>query len=117
MVPHDDLPKINVLVACLWVLLGGYGGLMAYLIRATNAGTKPKLWNAVLEFNAAISVGTIVMLLCAAMDWSTLWTGVIVSSSGWIGAKSVVSILEAVLIKKLGLTRADIREKSDGTDE
>lgn len=112
MVPHsEELPKINIVIAALWVLLGGYGGLMAYLMRATSNGGKPTFWRAFLEFNAAISVGTIVMLVCAAMGWSTLWTGVIVSSSGWIGAKSVVSIFEALLIKKLGLTRADVSKE------
>lgn len=110
MVP-DELPKINIVVACVWVLLGGYGGLMAYLMRTTNAGNKPTFWRAFLEFNAAVSIGTIVTLLCAALGWSTLWTGVVVSSSGWIGAKTVTSVLEAVLIKKLGLTRADVKEE------
>lgn len=110
MVPGDDLPRINIIVAAVWVLLGGYGGLMAYLMRTTSSGVKPTFWRAFLEFNAAVSIGTVVTLLCAAMGWSTLWTGVVVSSSGWIGAKSVTSILEALLIKKLGLTRADVKE-------
>jgi len=100
----------DVLVSILWVLLGGYGGLMAYLMRSAEARVTPTFWRAFLEFNAAVSLGTVVMLACAAMGWSTLWTGVIVSSTGWIGAKGVVAIIEALLFKRLGLTKDDVKE-------
>jgi hypothetical protein len=101
----------DVLIAILWILLGGYGGLMAYLMRSADANIKPTFWRAFLEFNAAVSLGTVVMLACTAMGWSTLWTGVIVSSVGWIGAKGVVAIIEALLFKRLGLTKDDVKEK------
>jgi len=100
----------SLTVAVLWVLLGGYGGLMAYLMRAADRNEKPSFWRAFLEFNAAVSVGVIVMLICTAMQWSTLWTGVIVSASGWIGAKGIMSIIEALLLKRLGLQKDDVKE-------
>lgn len=100
----------DIVVAGLWVLLGGYGGLMAYLMRTISSGGKPTFWRAVLEFNAAVSIGVIVVLICAALDWSPLWTGVMVSASGWIGAKGVMSIVEAVLLKRLGLTKQEVEK-------
>lgn len=102
--------NFDILVAILWVILGGYGGLMSYLMRSADSQVKPTFWRGVLEFNAAVSVGVVVMLACAAMEWSTLWTGVIVSASGWIGAKGVVSIIEALLFKRLGLSKTDVKE-------
>lgn len=105
--PPEDF---DVLVALLWILLGGYGGLMSYLMRTADSQAKPTFWRAVLEFNAAVSIGVVVMLACAAMEWSTLWTGVIVSASGWIGAKGVTSIFEALLLRKFGLSKSDVKE-------
>lgn len=100
----------EILLMLLWIFLAGYGGAMSYLMRSVERNEKPKFWRAMLEFGTAVSIGTVIMLLCAAMEWSTLWTGVVVSASGWIGAKGVVSIIEAIVLKRAGLTRDDIKE-------
>ena len=103
----------DLLVYALWVFLAGYGGAMSYLMKQADKNEKPSVWRVMLEFGCAVSIGTIVTLMCAAMGWSTLWTGVVVSSSGWIGAKGVVSIIEAVWLKRAGLTRDDIAGNAD----
>jgi hypothetical protein len=102
--------RFDILIYALWIFMAGYGGAMSYLMKNADKHEPVKFWRVVLEFCAAVSVGTIVTLMCAAMGWGTLWTGVIVSSSGWIGAKGVVSIIEAVLLKKAGLSKDDIAD-------
>ncbi len=110
MQPNDFKPPgdINWFMACLWIVLGGYAGLMAYLMRSVNDGGRPKFWRAVLELGAAVSSGTTVMLLCSALGWSSLWTGVVVSASGWLGPTSIMRIVQAIALKRMGLTQADL---------
>lgn len=94
-------------------MLGGYAGLMSYLMRTVHDGQHPKFLRAALEFFAAVSSGTTVMLLCSALGWSPLWTGVLVSATGWLGPMSIMRIVQALALKKMGLTPADIPQDQE----
>lgn len=111
--PSNKPPEFDWIVACLWVVLGGYAGLMRYLMQTVQGGMRPRFLRALLEFFAAISSGTTVMLLCSALGWSAMWTGVLVSASGWLGPLGVMRMVQAVAMKRMGITPNDIPSEND----
>lgn len=84
---------------------------MGHLMRLFDAKEPIRWGRAVIEGIAAGFVGLLVLFACGAMNLSEQWTGVIVGVSGWLGANASIRVLEAVVFKKLGITKDEIREK------
>lgn len=85
------------------IMLAFIAGLLGHLMRVIERGGKITWPRAALEASASGFVGYLAILLCAAMDLSFEWTGVVVGLFGWLGASASVKILEKVVHKRLGI--------------
>lgn len=110
------LPEDNWwLKALVFGIFAAFGGLMGHLMRTIDARQKIKWGRAFLEGAAAGFVGLLAYLLCQALGMSDAWTGLTVGVLGWLGAKTTIKILEAAVLKKLGIEKPiePVRERSD----
>lgn len=89
------------------VLFAFVAGLLGHLSRVIEEQGKVNWARAALEASASSFVGYLAILVCAALDLSFEWTGVIVGLFGWLGASASVKILERVVRKRLGIDDPD----------
>lgn len=104
MLPESHDPQ-EWIKAIAYVLFAAIGGMLGYLIRASDNEAKVRLHLVALEGAAAGFVGFMVFLLCQAYHMSPQWTGVVVGVCGWLGASATIRILEGVVFRRLGLEK------------
>lgn len=106
--PNFDLMKVLSFGA-----FASFGGFLGHLMRTMDQGGKIQWGRAGLEGLAAGFVGLLMLMACSAFKLDEGWTGVIVGVSGWMGANATIRILEALVFKKLGLSKEDKNGPSD----
>lgn len=102
--PWKDWSWMQTIV---YAAFAGFGGSLGYVIRALNNHEVINKWRILAEGGAAAFVGVIVMLACQAMNLSPQWTGVVVGVMGWLGASAAMRGLEAIALRKLGVSPND----------
>ncbi len=107
-----------------YALFAAIGGFMGYLMRVLDKRQKPQWGRALVEAVAAGFVGVLTLLCCIALGLSPAWTGVVVGVCGWLGANVTILMLEKVVLKKLGIERAEphqlqerANDRCDPTDQ
>lgn len=91
-----------------YALFASFGGGMGYVLRTMDAEKKLSWPRLFAETLAAGFVGSIVMMVCNALELNPLWTGVIVGVSGWLGATASIRLLETIVYKRLGISHEDV---------
>lgn len=110
-----DLPKLPegfdlwTAAFCLW--FSGFGGLMAYLLDVSHGNAEFKWLTLVVRAGSSAFAGMLVMLGCSALHWDPLWTGLFAGVAGWIGAEGTSRIFQAILFKRFGIARDDVKEE------
>lgn len=91
-----------------WVKLVSYislsviGGILGYIMRSLDAGTKPSIGRSLVEGTAAGFAGVLIILLCRVSGVGEEMTGVIVGIGGWLGASATIRKLEPFVFRKVG---------------
>lgn len=85
-----------------YVLLSAAGGTLGYLFRQLTGNVKISWLRSLIEGAGAGFVGYPTYMVCQAMNFSSQWTGVVVSVCGWLGATVTIGLLQKVVTNKLG---------------
>lgn len=114
MFPDD--PNFSWLKVLAFGAFAGFGGMMGHLMRTIDSGEKVTWGKAILEGLSAGFVGLCMLMACEALGLDNSWTGVIVGVSGWMGAPMTIRVLESLMLKRLGLTKEEVRDDSSKRD-
>lgn len=88
-----------------YVGLAASGGFFGHMMRANG---KPKtIGSTLIEIGSAGFVGYLVLQLCNAYGLSQEWTGIVVGTSGFLGANATIGLLQNVVMQRLGLTKKE----------
>lgn len=87
-----------------YVGLAASGGAIGHLMRP---GDRKTLGSTLLEAAGAGFVGYLVLQLCVASNLSIEWTGVVVGTSGFLGANATIGMLERFVYQRLGFGKKD----------
>ena len=97
-----------------FVLFAMFGGVVGYVMRTLDKGkVKVKLGRALLEGIASGFVGLLFLLICQALNLGDLWTGVTVGMAGWLGANASIVIVEEIVYKRLGISKARRQKEAE----
>lgn len=98
----DELKEIvqHVATGSIFAAICGIAG---YLHKQVTAKQKITLLEAFVRGFGSAVTGSLVMMACYAMQFDMLWTGVIVGTSGWLGADVSVVLVEKLIRRRLGL--------------
>jgi len=96
---------------------GGFAaiaGLLGHLMRVIEQGGKVSFWIALVKALSSGFAGVLIYMACQALDVSGPWVGVIVGTTGWMGADASIRLLETLIYRKLGITK-EVRQDDQGT--
>lgn len=88
-----------------YVGLAASGGAIGHLMRVD--GKEKTLGSTLIETAGAGFVGYLVFQLCAASNLSAEWTGVVVGTSGFLGANATIGLLRTIVSQRFGMTKKD----------
>lgn len=88
-----------------YVSLAASGGAIGHLMRVDG---KPKtIGSTLIETAGAGFVGYLVFQLCAASNLSPEWTGIVVGTSGFLGANATIGLLRTIVSQKFGIAKKE----------
>ena len=88
-----------------YVGIASTGGFFGHMMRLD--GKQKTISSTALETGAAGFVGYLVFQLCAAYNLSPEWTGVIVGTSGFLGANATIGLLRSIVSQRLGFAKKE----------
>ncbi len=114
MLNPDDYWAMTWVKMLILSLLGGFAGLVSYLLRQMDANLPIKFGRGCVEFLSSMLSALFVFLACKAIGLDEVWTALACGIFGWLGAKVTIMALEKLIEKKLGIT-TDLMAPSDET--
>lgn len=114
MLNPDDYWAMTWVKMIVLSLLGGFAGVISYLLRQMDAGLPIKASRAAVEFFSSLLAAFFVFLTCKALGLDEVWTALACGLFGWLGAKATIMALEKLIEKKLGIS-TDLMAPADET--
>lgn len=100
---------IKALAFTLFAVLAGFLG---HMMRTFEAKDKFSWTILIIKSLSAGLTGFMMFLLCIALNFSDIWTGIIVGVFGWLGADATIQVLKSFVYSMLKVDK----EKDNDSD-
>ena len=80
--------------AIAFTVLAIIAGAVGHLFRTFESGEKISATIVLIKTLAAGVTGFLMYLLCLALNFNDIWSGIIVGVFGWLGADTTISVLK-----------------------
>lgn len=88
----------------IWAVgLASVAGLLGHIMRTIRHGRKVRVRHAIYQTLASGFVGYLVCHVGRALNVGENWMAPLIGVSGWVGASSMMVVVERLVFKKLGV--------------
>lgn len=98
-----------------FTILAAIGGAIGHLFRIFENGHKFSLTIFIVKTLSAAFTGCLMYLLCIALNFSPVWTGICVGVFGWLGADATIKVLKSFVYNMLNVDKQEKNNDSNSS--